>query len=255
MKTIATLYKRELAAAFHNPGVYVVAGLFFFLVSVLVIHGVLDYAERSTSRDATAEEMAMDYTQTLAGSSFGAVSILFVFVVPIITMRAFAEERRSGMFELLATWPIRDWELILGKFLSLATVLVIMDAFMGFYVAVFYWLGEPDTGVILSAGLGLVLASLAYVSFGLFASALTENQIIAAIITFVGLFFFWVIQNVGGDGTTAFSRLCDAASMSLRFADFVKGLVTPGNVVYFLGFSFFWLFMTARVLETRHWRA
>jgi len=254
MRTIRTIFRRQLAATFQNPGVYVVAGLFLFLVSSLVVHGIREYAARSTARGPAAVEEAMDYTQMMVSTAFGSVSLLFVFVIPILTMRAFAEERRSGTFELLATWPIRDWELILGKYLALVAVTGIIGSLMSAYVVVYYLLGHPDTGVIVSAAVGLALISMACVAFGLFASALTENQIIAAIVTFAGLFFFWIIQNLGGDATTLFSRICEAASMSLHFSNFVKGDVRATDVAYFVVFPAFWLFLTARALETRHWK-
>ena len=252
MRTILAVYKRELKAAFQNPGVYVVAGGFYFLVSSLTMYAIMDYSRQSAMALASPDD-AIDFTQTMSAAAFGTVSLLFVFIIPIITMRSFAEEKRSGAFELLVTWPIRDWELILGKFLSLTSVVWIMVSLMLSYVVVFHYLAPPDTWVFVSAFLGLGLLSMAYVAFGLFASALTENQIIAAILTFAGLFMFYIIQNLGGDGTTLFSRVCDAVSLSTHFSKFVQGAIEAIDLVYYPLFTAFWLFMTARALESRNW--
>lgn len=253
MRNALTIFRRELIASLQNPGVYVVAGLFFFLLSSVSLNGVYEYADRSTTGAARGES-AQDFTQTVVVGTFGAVSVLFIFVIPIVTMRAFAEERRSGMFELLATWPIRDWELILGKFMGIAAVLLIIDAFLVFYVIAFYTLIPPDPGVVACCALGVVLVTLAYASFGLFASSLTENQIVAAIVTFSGLFLFWIAHTFAGESTTVYSRLCEELSLYKHYANFSRGAFSFSDVAYFVLFTLFWLFMTARKLETRRWK-
>lgn len=248
-RPVWTIYKKELNATFQNPGVYAVAGLFFLLVSSLTIRGLMTYARESQTAWKSPEEL-IDFTQMMMSVTFGTVSILYIFVVPILTMRSFAEERRGGTWELLGAWPVGDWHIILGKFLSLSTILVLFEAFMGVYVAIFHILGTPDDGVVLSAFTGLFLLSLAYCSLGLFASSLTENQIIAAIITFAGLFLFAIIQNLSST-TSMLSAFFNSISITAHFTRFVEGGVFISDFVYFIVFTIFWLFMTARSLEAR----
>ena len=254
MKKIWIIFKRELAGIFQNPGIYVVSGLFVFLLSSLVIYGIEDYQKRS-GRDPLPGEVAQDYTQTMIGSSLGAVSILFVFIVPIIAMRAFSEEKKSGLYELITTWPVTDLQVLLGKFFSLCAVMFLMESIVFVYIVVFYSFGRLDFGVIFSALIGLSLITFAYISFGLFASSVTENQIIAAIITFIGLFFFWIIQNLGGDTSGLYSRICDAISISNHYANFARGEVSMADFAYFIAFTLMWLFMSLRSLEIRRWIA
>ncbi|MCX7046979.1 MAG: ABC transporter permease subunit [Candidatus Sumerlaeota bacterium] len=250
MNKIRIIFKREIAGVFQNPGIYVVSGLLIFLLSSLVIYGIEDYQKRS-SRDILRGEETLDYTQTMVGSSLGTVSILFVFIVPIITMRAFSEEKKSGLHELLATWPVTDMQVLLGKFFALCAVMFIVESIVAAYVIVYYYFGKPDSGVLCSALLGLILITFAYISFGLFASSVTENQIIAAIITFVGLFFFWVLHTLGGDGTGLFSRICEAISISNHYANFARGEILMTDIVYFIAFTLMWLFMSLRSMEIK----
>jgi ABC-2 type transport system permease protein len=186
---------------------------------------------------------------------FAVLAIVLLFLVPILTMRLLAEEKRSGTAELLFTYPITDWAVILGKFLSALMVYLIFLAFTLSYSLALTFVTRLDWGAIGAGYLGLVLLGASALALGLFASSLTENQIVAGVAGFALLLLFWIIGWVQELGTGQVGKVIQQLSLLDHYDNFTKGVIDTRDLTYCLSFIFFFLFLTKRQLESRRWRA
>jgi ABC-2 type transport system permease protein len=186
---------------------------------------------------------------------FGNMSITLMFFTPAFTMRALAEEKRSGTAELLFTAPLSETQIVLGKYFGALTLFVFSLVISLVYPAFLFAYGEPDPGPLLSGYLGLLLLGAAYLVVGLFVSSLTNSQVIA----FIGslgiilvLFFLHAFGQRGG--TSAMQQFLEKISLSQHLLDFTKGAVDLKHVAYYLMFIVFFVFATVRSVESRKWR-
>jgi ABC-2 type transport system permease protein len=255
MKNFLAIYKKELRTYFKSPIAYVVLAIF------LVLAGFFFYNNFAAFNYYSMQAMQSRYgapnlniTEWVLRPLFGNISITLIFLVPLLTMRLFSEEKKSGTIEMLFTYPIRDSEAILGKFASALTVFCLMIVLTGLYPLLMWMFGTVESGPLLSGYLGLLFLGAAFLSVGVFASSLTENQIVAAVITFGTLLFFWII---GWSSMFAGGKIADLLnylSIIEHFDSFSKGMIDTKDIVYYLSFSFFALFLTVRTLESKKWR-
>src|SRR5246127_768999 len=183
------------------------------------------------------------------------VSVIGLFLIPMISMRLFAEEKRNGTIELLATSPIRDSEVILGKWLA---ALILYGAMLLLTAINFAWLfryGNPDWKPLLVAYLGLLLQAGALLAIGTFISTLTRNQIIAGGATFGICLLLWVLEWVSGYDSATYARVMAYLSVLTHFESFAKGLLSIKDSVYYLSAILLGLFLTARSMESLRWRS
>lgn len=245
MRATLTIAKREFSSTFNSPLAYVVlclslllAGVFFFFV----MNGGFWQADRAS------------LVQLFALAPRG----LSLVVIPVITMRLLAEERRSGTLEMLITLPVKDYEVIIGKFLGAwGFVLLLILATVLFPLMMFVWpwhLGALDSGPVISGYLGLILFSAAAVAIGLLFSALTDSQVIAFFVTWVVLillsFLGLVTDNI--ENQTA-RNVLDFITFDTRLAPFARGMINTRDVVYFLSIAIGCLMASFRALERRKW--
>lgn len=245
MRTVWNIAKREFKSNFISPVAYVVIclslvllGLFFFFV----LGGGFWQADRAS----------------LAQMFVWAPRFLAMVVVPVVTMRILAEEKRSGTLEMLITLPVRDHEVILGKFLGawgLVLVLVLTTALYPLLMFKWPWdLGALDRGPVISGYLGLVLFSAAAVSIGLFFSSLTESQIIAFFVTwFILVLFTFLDLTTEKLGIAGLRDVVAYVSFDARLNSFSKGLINTRDVVYFVSITFLSLMGSFWALERRKW--
>jgi ABC-2 type transport system permease protein len=236
MRTAITIARRELGAFFVSPIAYMVAAAFLalsgYLFSVILI----------TSRQAT-----------LIGL-FNNVTVILLFIAPLITMRLLADEQSKGTLELLLTAPVRDWEVVLGKFLAaLALFGAILLCTLLYPLMLWYVGGQPDGGPIITGYLGLLLIAAAMLAVGTLTSALTENQIVAAVLAFGGLLFLYLIDAAGNVATGA-ANVLRALSLRGHYDDFARGAINLEDVIYYLSVTVGALFIATRALETRRYR-
>ena len=250
------VFRREIKAYIQSPAIYVVGGLYFAMAG-LFFHDILVYFAQ-LSANPNMRSMTgiyeLNLTQFVVRNTFGLLSFLMLFVAPLLTMRLIAEEKKSGTFELLVTCPIRDWDLLLGKFLACLSMVGAFLVVCMTYPIVLEILGQPETPVIASCYVGLFLISMSYIAFGLFASSVTENQIVSAIICFAGLLTFYVVGDLASAETGLVGSVLDAVSIRLHSMNFTKGVIELQDVAYFVLFTLFFLFLSAKVLQSRHWR-
>ena len=252
----APIYKRELRAFFQNPGVYVTLAAFLALSGWFVYAGLEWFARMSLDRrmQFQAGMGGLNFTEFVVKDTFGIISFLFLFVIPGLTMRLFAEEKKTGTFELLVTCPVTDWGMVLGKYLAALTVIVVLLIISLVFPITLSRMGEVEWPVVGSSYLGLFLVGAAYVAFGTFASTLTENQIIAAIVTFGGLLVFYLIGDMGFGGVGTLSRVFEALSIRQHSDNLIRGKVLTEDVYYFVAFAVGFLVLANYVLESRRWR-
>lgn len=236
MKILAIM-KKELQSFFYSPIAYIVFS------SVLMIVGYLFWVILMTSRMATLEPM-------LSNAAF-----ILLLASPVLTMRLISEEKKSKTIELLLTSPISPVEIITGKFLACFVLyLILIVLTMQYPLILSFYSPEFDMGPVYSGYIGLILIGAAFISLGLFASTLTENQIIAAMVSFGGLVLFWVFGWAKHAFDNSFGQLLGNLSIFDRYAEFLRGIVDSGNVIFFLVFTLTWLFLATRVLESDRWR-
>ncbi|MDQ3239644.1 MAG: ABC transporter permease [bacterium] len=230
---ISAIYKKELRSYFASPVAYIAIAMF------LVIAGYFFFPVFAFYKESTLEY------------SLSNLVIVLIFLMPLLSMRLLSEEKKSGTLELLLTRPVRDFEIVIGKYLSCATVLLVMMLPTLTYGLILFRYGKPDLyPMILQYG-AIFLVGLSFLALGLFASSLTENQIVAAIIGFTITLLLWLLtwmtQQLGPDNIISYFAI------SSHFEDLNRGVIDAKDVVFYISFIAFWLYMTTRTLDVRRW--
>ena len=233
MNTLRPLLSKETKALFSSPIAYVVIVVFFLLL------GYTFTAFLFLNKIATLVHI------------FFQAAVLFLLMVPVLTMRQFAEERKSGTLELLLTEPVREITIVLAKFLACMAVNTMMLALSLTYALVLHAYGAPDWGPIYSGYLGLLLFTAALVALGLTISALTANQIVAATVS-LGIFLvLWMIDTLGSLLPSPFDNLVTGVSLLAHFTPFATGAMYLSDVGFFLSVTLLGLFLSVRALARR----
>jgi len=244
MRNTSTLVVREMGAYFRSPIGYVVPILFWF------IGGLRFYLDLRY----TGGDLAAALGQLMGGLHFWLLAFL---MIPALTMRLLAEERRSGTLEMLLTAPVEDWEVVAGKFFGALVFYTFLWLPLVLYLAVVIFLGgDPDLGAIFANLLGVLLLGALFMAVGLFCSSLTSNQIIAALMTAVGLLGISFLPEVARlfPRVTWIQLVADYLSFFEHFKEFRGGVVDVRPVAYYVTLTGLFLFLTARSLEARKWR-
>ena len=182
------------------------------------------------------------------------VTILVLFLLPMVTMRTYSEEKRSGTIELLLTSPITDWQIILGKFIGAMALYGAMLLVTMIHLGLLFYFGRPEWKPVLTAYLGLLLLGGCFVSVGLFISSLTKNQIVAGMVTFAVFLLLWVITWIGSFSGPTVDQLTQYLSIVDHLDDFGKGVLDTTHIIYYLSFITFGLFLTSKSVESERWR-
>jgi ABC-2 type transport system permease protein len=235
MHNILPIYRREIRSYFNSPVAYVVIVVFLAIVGWFFSSNV--------------------FLMNIASLRilFDIVPLVFLFFVPAITMRLLAEEKKTGTLELLTTRPVRDVEIVLGKFLAAWTLLAAALLPTLLYVATLLALGSPDLGPILTAYLGLMLMGGAYIAIALFASGLTENQIVAFILSFLFVVALFLMDKVLMYVPEAFATPMDFLSIDYHFSNIARGVIDTRDLIYFGSLLGFGLYLATVTLERRKW--
>jgi ABC-2 type transport system permease protein len=258
MRNSITIAGKELAGYFVQPVAYVVMTVFlllggFFFFSLLQRFSMLVQTYAAMQNPQVMQRINLN--QIVIEPLLHNLSIVLVILVPAITMRSFAEEKRAGTYELLLTAPVRIGEIVAGKFIAAATFMLIMITLAGIFPLILVVFGNPEVGVMLSGYIGLALLAIAFVSIGLFTSSLTQNQIIAAITCFGVLLMLYVISWPAQEGSASIlSGLLHYLSLPDHFSEMVTGIIDTRDIVYFLSLIFVALFLTQRSVESARWR-
>ncbi|OGF59332.1 MAG: hypothetical protein A2Y62_13670 [Candidatus Fischerbacteria bacterium RBG_13_37_8] len=256
MKKILSICRRDFTSYFNSPIAYIVIAIFLFIAGNIFWMAYSNFGNtyRMYSQYPWAKE-DLTLAQMVFRPFFMILSNILLFMIPIITMKLVSEEKKLGTFEFLFTSPVTIPHIIFGKFLAAASFVIIMLLTTAVYPLLLAIYGKPDLKMIASGYLGLLVLSLAFIALGLFASSLTENQIIAAIISFSILMLFWVIN--WGSRNIQNPKIADILnylSIPDHFVDFTKGVIDTQHIFFFLSIIALGLFLTGIVIQSQRWR-
>ena len=233
MGNILAIYKREMRSYFNSPVAYIL------ITAFLIISGWFFSAGLFLVNEASIRNI------------MGIIPLIFIFMVPAITMRTIAEEKRSGTIELMLTMPLKESEIILGKFFASLSLLLTALILTWAYVLTVSLLGNPDEGPILAGYVGLLLMGAVYLSFGIFASSLSENQIIAFIVGFFIILVFFLLDKVLVFMPLFLARYLEYLSVDYHYNNILRGVIDSRDVIYYLSLVIFSLTLAAQVLSSR----
>ena len=231
---MAAIFWKEVKSYFYSPMAYILIGLFILLTSIFFYPNLM----------------------YLSGSFNGVLStmgFILLFIIPILTMRILAEDRKNGTEVLLITSPASITSIVLGKYLATCFVFLVMTVLTFIYPVILLAFGATFTSQLIGGYIGFLLLGATFISIGIFASSLTENQIIAVVISFVSLLVMWLADSLGSMIGGVASKILNWFSLMSRYEDFNNGILGLSPVVYYLSFIAVFLFLTVRVIEKRRW--
>ena len=237
MRTAQAVAWKEIQVYFSNPTAYIVAMMFLALSGFFF-----------------ARDLNDPFPQASLSNFFDGATIILILMAPALTMRLMAEEQKLGTIELLLTSPVRDWEVIIGKYLASLIFLIATVALTLYYTILLFVFASPDPGPIYAGYLGLALYGGAALSIGLLCSTLTSNQIVAAVVAMGILLVMFFADLASGNISGMASTVISEISIRSHFDDFDRGVIDTKHVVYYLSVIAFFLFMSIRALESRRWR-
>lgn len=257
MKNILVIAGKEVRSLFVSPIAYVVltgflllGGWFFFNLLFRFTYLLTLYASFQQFQGA----QGLNLNEHVIAPLLHNLTIVLVIMVPIITMRSFAEEKKNGTYELLLTAPLTVTQIVLGKFFGTLFFVFVMIALTGIYPAILVLYGNPELGILASGYLGLFLLALVFVSVGLLTSSLTENQIVAAVSCFVILLLLYALSWPSETAGATLGSALKYLSVVEHFSEMVKGVIDTKDLVYFLTLALLSLFLTHRSVEASRWR-
>ncbi len=254
MSNILAIAQKELKSYFASPIAYIVIGMFavmfgFFFYSLLVF-----FDRQSMQMAGMGGPQAVNINDQLIRPVFLNTTVINLFLLPMITMRTYSEEKRSGTIELLLTSPLTDFQIIMGKFLGAMGLYAAMLAVTLVHIGTLFAFGSPEVWPIVTAYLGLLLMGGCFISLGLLISSLTKNQIVAGTITFAVFLMLWVINWLASFTGPTTQTVLNYMSITDHLSDFTMGVLDTKHLVYYVSFIAFGLFLTARSVDTERWR-
>jgi ABC-2 type transport system permease protein len=255
MNNILAIAHKELKSYFASPVAYVVIGFSAILFGWFFIN-LLYYFDRTQMQAGSGFQgpQAVNVNEIMISPLFLNVSVILLFTLPLITMRTYAEEKRSGTIELLLTSPLTDLQIVMGKFLGGLVLYGAMLAVTLVHMAILFTYGNPEWRPIAAGYLGLILMGACFLSLGLFVSSLTRNQIIAGMVTFAVFLMFWVVNWIATFMGPTSQAVLNYLSITEHLNDFARGVIDTKHLVYYLSFIAFSLFLTVRAVDSERWR-
>lgn len=256
MRNVVAIARRELQSYFASPIAYVMLGLFALIFGWMFYSFLRFFAEQSLrmSQMGMQGPQALNVNEMMIRPLLLQAGVVVLFFLPMLTMRSFAEEKRSGTIELLLTSPLTDVEIIFGKFLGAMALYTAMLSITLIHMAILFIFGDPEWKPIATGYLGLLLMGGCFLSLGLFISSLTKNQIVAAMATFAVFLMLWVLNWISSFVGPTTQAVLAHLSITEHFDDFAKGIIDTKHVIYYLSFIAFGLFLTMKSVDSERWR-
>jgi ABC-2 type transport system permease protein len=236
MNATLAIAQRELKSFFVSTIAWIVMAAF------LLISGFLFSAILMSTNEASLRYLISN------------LSVILLFIAPFLTMRLLAEENRLGTVELLLTNPVRDLEVVLGKFLGVMGFVAVMLLFTLYFPALLYVFGSPDAGPMIAGYVGVILQAAAFVAIGLAVSSMTQNQIVAAFLSFAILLVMWLSDSMSTYLGKPLGDIMKYISVTTHFQDFSRGVIDSSHIIYFVSVAAAALFVAYLSLQTRRWR-
>ena len=255
MKNVVLICQKELKSYFASPIAYAVMAIFGLIFGWVFFNASRDFVRFSFQAQMMGQASTMNVNDQIIRPLLGFAGTIALFLVPMITMRLFAEEKRTGTVELLMTSPVRDIEIILGKWLGALLLYLCVLAMSMINIALLFVWAKPDLKPVLIAYLGLILQGGTLLALGALISTMTKNQIIAGIATFFASLLLWLLSWFTAFDSSVTAQVVNYLSIVTHFENFGKGVLSSKDVVFYLSMIFFSLFLTSRSLESLRWRA
>jgi len=254
---VITIWQKEWRQFFLSPVAYVILVVFIAL-SGFFFYDLFTYFVQTQSMYQTYQNPAMaaqvNVNDMILTPLFHNLSVLLLLIIPLVTMRLYAEERKNGTEELLLTSPVRESSIVYGKYLGAVSFYVIAILLTMQFPALLFKYGNPDLGKVLTGYLGLFLMGCSFLAFGLFSSTLAKSQVQAAMWAFFMLLLLWILGWIS-EGIGGFSgKVLRYVAMLPHFENFADGTIAMQDLVYFASFIVFFLFLSTRVVESTRWR-
>lgn len=253
VRNITAIAGKELRGYFGSPVAWILMGLFAVIFGIFY-NVYLNYFVRQAMQSQFGAPQPTNVNDQMIRPLLQNASVLVLFILPMITMRTFSEEKRSGTMELLLTSPLTDLDITLGKFLGAIGIYLGLLGVTLLYVLVLFGLGHPDWKPIVSGYVGLFLLGCCFLSLGLFISSTTKNQIVAGTATFVVALAFWIINWFADSAGPTLGSILNYLSVTQHFEDFGKGVIDTKHLIFYASFIVFGLFLTLKSVDTERWR-
>jgi ABC-2 type transport system permease protein len=254
MRNVWIIFRKELRSYFVSPVAYLLLAMFAVIFGFFFWNILGFFIREGTEAMMSGQMFPMNLNERVIRPLLSNISVVGLFLIPMITMRLFAEEKRTGTIELLATSPVSDLQVILGKWTAAVVLYGGMLLLSALNFLFLFKYGRPDWKPLAIGYLGLLLQAGALLAIGTFISTLTKNQIIAGAVTFAVCLLLWILEWVTGFDTAAWARVMAYMSVITHFESFAKGLLDSKDVIFYVTLIFFGLFLTARSMESLRWR-
>jgi ABC-2 type transport system permease protein len=255
MRNALIIWRKELRSYFVSPIAYLLLTMFALIFGFFFWNALGYFVLMGMESQMRGQAFPMNLNEEVIRPLLSNASVIGLFFIPMITMRLFAEEKRTGTIELLATSPIRDIEIIIGKWLAAITLYATMLLFTALNFAFLFKYGNPDWKPLAIGYLGLLLQAGGLLAIGTFISTLTKNQIIAGAATFGVCLLLWVLEWVSGYETATWAKVLAYMSVITHFESFAKGVLDTKDAIFYLTVIFVGLFLTSRSMESLRWRS
>jgi len=255
MRNVWIICRKELGSYFVSPVAYLLLTIFAVIFGFFFWNALKYFVMMGMASQMRGQAFPMNLNEEVIRPLLSNVSVIGLFFIPMITMRLFAEEKRTGTIELLATSPIRDVEIILGKWLAAMILYACLLLFTALNFAFLFRYGHPDWKPLAIGYLGLLLQAGGLLAIGTFISTLTKNQIIAGAATFGVCLILWVLEWVSGYETATWAKVLSYMSVITHFESFSKGVLNTKDAIFYLTVIFVGLFFTTRSMESLRWRS
>lgn len=255
MRNIWVICQKELNSYFVSPVAYLLLTMFAIIFGFFFWNSVGYFNAASLQSQLGGQPMPMSVNEYVIRPLLSNISVVGLFFIPMITMRLFAEEKRMGTIELLATSPVRDIEIIIGKWSAAMILYGVMLLFTAINFSFLFRYGNPDWKPLVVGYLGLLLQAGGLLAIGTFISTLTKNQIIAGAATFGVCLLLWVLEWVSGYETATWAKVLAYMSVITHFDSFSKGVIDSKDTIFYVSVIFLGLFLTERSMESLRWRS
>lgn len=246
--------RREFSSFFVSPIAYIVIAAFLLIMGWMFFYTLVHFMQYSMQAQLYGGGQKVSLIEAVVQPIYSSMNLIFIFVLPFVTMRVFAEEKKQHTVQLWMTAPVRMGEMVLGKFFAVFCLLLLLLLLSGVYPAIVLLGGNAEWGPVLTSVLGCLLLGSCYLAMGLCFSSMTENQIVAGALTFAGCLFFWIISWASSTSGSIASEVLNYLSLIQHWKSFGDGILRFSDVLYYVSFIGFFLWMTRQVLDSYRWR-
>jgi len=259
MSKIWAIFRREMQSYFVSPIAYVVIALFILVAGIFFYLFLSSFVQRCFEVDMYAQQWRqmsppMNLHEWVTRPFFGNIAMIALMILPLITMKLYAEEKKTGTIELIQTSPVTNAQILVGKYAAALALYVLMLLITFIYMLFLFSYGNPETGQIFSGYLGMFLIGASYIAIGLLFSTFTDNQVVAAVSTITVILIFWVIGWLSSFLGPGLGEVFSHISLIDHFQDFEKGVIDSRDIVFYLSFIFMSLYLSYVSIESARWR-